>query len=177
MKKSARLIFTIGLARCGKSTFCDRWVNGLEMTASTIADEEGDIAWGRPRAIVCSDDIRMSLHGERFNRDAEPMVWSVHTYMCKSLLRRGHDVIIDGTNTTRDSILRIMNIDTNACYILIDTPMEECERRAMACGHHDLVEHGVIRRQARQLRALKDRGLDVVVEGVRERVKRRWGLT
>lgn len=152
-----QLLFTIGIARCGKSTYCDKW-----------ALTEGN------RTIVSGDDIRLAMHGERFNRDAEPMVWAIHTYMIKALLLRGFDVIIDGTNTTEKSIHRILSIKPDARYILIDTPIEECKRRASASGQGDLVTDGVIDRQSAQLEALKAEGIEVVVDRVRQQVINRW---
>src|SRR4051812_504363 len=131
------LTFAIGIARCGKSTYCSRWSQYLEDWDQTIPLIPGKI---KPRTIVCSDDIRVAVHGDRFNKEAEPFVWTVNTYMTKALLHRGFDVIIDGTNTTEDSIWRILNIEPSARYVLIDTPVEECERRALACDHNDLVD-------------------------------------
>lgn len=165
-KEPGHLKFTIGITRCGKSTYCDRWVRFQE----DIPDEFPT----NPRTIVCTDDIRLALHGQRFNRHAEPMVWALKTYDAKSKLIRGMDVIIDGTNTTKESILRIFNIDSNATYVLIDTDPEECKRRALSTGHTNLIEGGVIDRQVRQLAELKVEGIEKVVESIRERVKKRW---
>ncbi len=146
----SELLFTVGCARSGKSTFANKWVreHGL-----------------RPRAIVCSDDIRLALHGKRFEAKAEPMVWAIHTYMAKALLTRGHDVLIDGTNTTRSSIRRILEIDRDASYVLIDTPKEECQRRAIATGQADLVP--VIERMSMQLEEIKEYGIAKIIDEIR----------
>lgn len=168
------LKFTIGITRCGKSTYCNRWVKFLEDYERAEQLACGDFT---PRTIVCTDDIRLALHGQRFLKDAEAMAWAIHTYMVKAHLIRGTDVIIDGTNTTEDSILRILNADPDATYVLIDTPPEVCKERAVASGHLNLVEKGVIDRHARQLAKLKEEGVDKVVERIRARVKSRWGLS
>lgn len=169
------LYFTIGTARSGKSTFCSAWASFQEMSPSTYKLLEEPIT---PRAIVCSDDIRLAMTGQRYNKETEPAVWMVNTYMTKALLTRGHDVIIDGTNTTEDSIWRILNIDHNAHYVLFDTPVDVCERRARETGQLDLIEYGVIRRHAGQIVQLKEQegGIEGVVNRIRERVMYRWGL-
>jgi predicted kinase len=162
--RKGKLKFTIGIARSGKSTYCTRWYQYLEDGVREML----------PRAIVCADDIRMEVHGERYNRHAEPVVWTIHTYMIRALLRRGHDVIIDGTNTTEDSIQRILQINHDADYVLIDTDVSVCKSRAIASGQADLIERGVIDRQSQQLELLKVEGVDAVVERVRKKVRERW---
>jgi hypothetical protein len=157
-ERPARLYFTIGVQRSGKSTYCTRWAQNLEMP--------GD---GYPRAIVCADSIRIALHGQRYKYEAEPMVFAMDTYMIRSLLVRGHDVIADETGTTERSIRRILEIDPDAQHILIDTPKEVCIARAFTTNQSDLVP--VIERCHAQLVRLKAYGVDRVVEEVRKAVK------
>lgn len=164
-----KLTFTIGPARCGKSTYCNGWRDyRLEEECLTPLNER------RPRVIVCADDIRLALHNERYNRHAEIMVWAVHYYEASSLLIRGHDVIIDGTNTTKESLFRVLSIDVNAEYVLFNTSVEECERRALECGHDDLVSKGVIRRQWGQLEEMREQGVKEVIQSIRDKILERY---
>jgi hypothetical protein len=163
VQRKGKILFTIGIARSGKSTFCTRWAQFFEEATGEFF----------PRAVVCSDDIRIALHGDRFNRHSEPMVWAINTYMTKALLLKS-DVLIDGTNTTEDSLWRILNIDPDADYRLIHADPEECKRRARGCGHDDLVTKGVIDRQYAQLCKLQEEGVWQVVDRIRRRVKERW---
>jgi predicted kinase len=176
IRRRGRLLFTIGIARSGKSTWCTRWSQYLE-EGPTGQVRRMDVPIF-PRSIVCGDDIRLALHGERFNKDAEAAVWMIHTYTAKSLLSRGHDAVIDGTHTTEDSLLRVLNIDTDATCKVFDTDPDACKDRARQSGHHDLVDRGVIDRQHRQLCELRGQegGIEGVVERVRQRVKDRWQL-
>lgn len=139
------LYYTIGLPRSGKSTLCDKWVS-----------YEMDINWNQfepyvreeilspnqqienSRVIVCSDDIRMALHGCRFNSLAESMVGSIKEIMVRALLRRGFDVIVDGTHTTENSIKKILSLDKNAQYVYINTSAEKCKERARETDQEDL---------------------------------------
>lgn len=71
------LILTVGLPRCGKST------------------------WSKQQGVpmVNKDSIRLALHGTEFIEAAEPMVHTIAKYMVESLFRAGHDtVILDETN-------------------------------------------------------------------------------
>ena len=71
---------TVGLPRCGKSTW---------------AMEQGC-------PVVNPDSIRLALHGQPFIGSAEPYVWAIAKTMVKSLFLTGHEVVIlDATNLTR----------------------------------------------------------------------------
>lgn len=73
------LIMTVGLPYSGKST----WAKST----------------GYP--MVCPDDIRIALHGQRYLQEAEPMVWAIAKIMVRALFSAGHSrVILDATNTT-----------------------------------------------------------------------------
>jgi predicted kinase len=75
-----KLIMTVGLPRCGKSTW---------------AMEQGC-------PVVNPDSIRLALHGQPFIGSAEPYVWAIAKTMVKSLFLTGHEVVIlDATNLTR----------------------------------------------------------------------------
>ena len=118
------LLFTVGLPRCGKSTYCNDWVKQSPK-----------------RAIVCADDIRMSLTGQRYNYLTETMVFAIKHVMIRSLLRRGMDVIVDGTHTTEISWQRIFEIDINASPVFYPDwdNGELCKKRAVETKQDDLI--------------------------------------
>jgi predicted kinase len=75
-----KLIMTVGLPRCGKSTW--------------------SMKQGHP--VVNPDSIRLALHGQPFIGEAEPFVWAIAKTMVRSLFLAGHEVVIlDATNLTR----------------------------------------------------------------------------
>ena len=112
------LILTVGLPYSGKST------------------------WARKQGypIVCPDAIRYALHGERFLPAAEPMVWAVAKYMVRALFGAGHDtVILDATNTTEERREEWATGDWAVACHVIDTPADECIRRAKAAGDEEIL--------------------------------------
>jgi len=64
--------------------------------------------------------------------------------MIRTLMEQGYEVMVDDTHTTETSIRRLLEINLNATFILIDTDIEECIQRAINTNQEDLV--GVIRR-------------------------------
>ena len=132
-----KLHFTIGAARSGKSTFAREWVR-----------ESGP----NPRVVWNSDSCRLALHGERYASEAEPMVFAVKNYAIRTLLLSGHDVLVDGTHTTRESIKRLLEIDEEPVAYLFDTPAHVCIQRAHDTGQSDLVP--VIERHSRQIQEI-----------------------
>ncbi len=123
-----KLILMVGLPRSGKTT------KAREL--------------GFP--MVNPDSIRLSIHGERFIADAEPIVWVVAKYMVKSLFLAGHDtVIIDATNTTRKRRDEWLSEDWSVSMIHISTSKEECIRRAENEKDLDIIP--IIEKMADQL--------------------------
>lgn len=158
-----QLHFTIGLARSGKSTFCSKWV--CQQPRECI---EGFI---HPRVVVCADNIRLAVTGQRYNRHAESTVFMIKNYMIESLLSRGHDVIVDGTHSTISSVQRLLEIDPNAQYHLINTSAEVCKQRAIATNQEDLIP--VIDRHAGQLKVW-EHDIDGYIQHIKEQIKTRW---
>ena len=151
-----------GCARSGKSTVAKRWANyeiNFEKGYYKIASRG---LYDLPRVIVCADDIRLSL-GFRYNWRLEDYVHCVKNTMIKSLLYK-HDVLVDGTHTTKGSIIALLNIDIDADYYRMDTSVEECCRRAVATGQDDLIP--VIERMGKQLSSLPP------MDEIREEVKK-----
>ena len=127
-----QLIATCGLPRSGKTT----WI-------TSIRDPHG----GPP--IVSPDAIRLALHGQAFLSTAEPIVWGVAPLMVASLFQAGHRlVVVDATNITRRR--RDMWRDPRwvVAFHHVDTPAEECLRRARAEGNENLAK--VIEKMAKE---------------------------
>lgn len=165
--KRGKLRFLIGLQRSGKSTFATQWMRGASRT-----DDDGVVF---PRAVVCADNIRLAISGQRYNRHIEPVTFMVKDYMIESLLSRGHDVLVDGTHTTKMSIRRNYEIDIDAQWTLINTPVAVCKQRAIDTGQPDLVP--VLDRTGAQLKALLNEGIAHVCDAMREEVRARWPKT
>ena len=167
-----KLYFMQGFARSGKSTVAKRWVDydidfeKGKLIERTIPGAPGyfprKFATELPRVVVCADDIRLTL-GFRYNYRLEDYVHCVKNTMAKTLLYK-HDTLIDGTHTTKGSIIALLNIDIDADYYRMDTSVEVCCERAIKTNQPDLVP--VIERMGRQLAALP------TIDELREEVKK-----
>lgn len=111
-----RLSFLCGLPQSGKSRY-----------STLFAQETGP----RPRVIISGDDFRLALTGQEYSPRAEAMVFSVMDTAILALLDRGYDVLVDETSTSRATLMRYLRLDPDAEMIFIDTPAEECKRRAL----------------------------------------------
>ena len=152
------LYYTVGLPRSGKSTLCDQWIKREVRIAGPnsiitdcqfipcLTDTERN---AKPRVIVCSDDIRLALHGQRYQKEAEEMVSSIKYIMIRAYLSRGFDVLVDGTHTFQHSFEKLMNIDKDAEPVFILTSVELCKERAKSTNQEDLIP--VIDRMNEQL--------------------------
>lgn len=121
------LTLTVGLPRSGKTT----WAR----------------AQGCP--VVCPDEVRIAMHGQRFAASAEPLVWAVVKIMVVALFRAGHaHVILDATNITKKRRDEWLDGMWWTSAHVIDTPKEECIRRALAEGDTEIIP--VIERMAKQ---------------------------
>lgn len=120
------LTVLMGCARSGKSTYAHNWISN---------------GWiGKPRVVINSDAIRLALHGQRYCRLAEPFVHATTKVVIQALFNEGYHVMVDETNSTIGSIRRWLEIDSNAEFVYIDTPVEVCQKRAVATGQPDLVD-------------------------------------
>lgn len=149
-----KILIAIGMPRAGKSTYANCWVR-----------QPSEL----PRVIVCADDFRLALHGQRFASRAESMVAATVNVAIRALYERGHHVLCDETSTSETSIRRILEIDREADYILIDTPKFVCIERAYSTNQSDLVP--VIERIHLQLEKLKEEGIDNVFNRIRGSIK------
>lgn len=125
------LVATVGLPRSGKST----WAVSQ--------------AW----PIVNPDAIRLAIHGQRFNAQAEPFVWLVAKTMIRSLFLAGHKVVIvDACNTTRKRRDDLRSVEWETFFKVVDTPKEVCLERATSENDGDIIP--VIERMAAQYEPL-----------------------
>jgi len=130
-----RLICLVGLPRSGKSTLLSKKKF--------------------PSPIVNPDSIRLALHGQRYVQAAEDFVWAIAKVMVKSLFLAGHnEVIIDATNNTRKRRDFWRSKEWMTVFIHINTPKEECIRRAKLTDDYDIIP--VIERMADYFEPLED---------------------
>lgn len=96
---------------------------------STYAKKLQDQGWVR----VSLDDIRLALHGEIYKAEAEPLVWESAELMVRSLLKSGHNVIVDTTNRTRERRKRWIRVAKEFGLTLkiyyVDTDYKTCKER------------------------------------------------
>ena len=173
-----KLYFLIGLARSGKSTFAQKWLNQeIDIVDNSLfITKSKNFMTHRiytPRTIVCADDIRLSL-GHRWNGHVEPFVNAIKLTMIKTLLYK-HDVLVDGTHTTTKSILELLNIDRDALTFVIYTNPQICKQRAKETNQEDL--YPIIDRMYFQLlemsqcEYIKINNIVKVIDELRDKVK------
>jgi predicted kinase len=147
----ARLAIMCGLPKAGKST----QVKSLKL-----------FGWVR----VCPDDVRLALHGHQFIPEAEEFVWATTKIMAKALLRSGHSVVIDATNTTKERRKPWVNLakETGGPLLIytLDTSLGVCLKR------NEILEVGkldpaIIDRMAEQYEApTEDEGKIILLTSV-----------
>jgi len=133
------LYFTIGLPRCGKSTWANKWVR-FEADIEKCDKYEGHLQFcnrphdfrrlrfdENPRAVVNEDAIRFAVTGKRFTFKVEPIAEAITHAMISSYVAQGYDVLVDETHTTWKSIEALLWIDPNAKPIWIYRPKYEVE--------------------------------------------------
>jgi len=96
--------------------------------------------------VVNADQIRLTLHGKRFCAEKEEEVWRLENFILRNFFNAGYHVLADETHTSNRGLMGVLRIDIDADYYVVDTPVGECKRRAIACGHEDLVTRGIIDR-------------------------------
>jgi predicted kinase len=144
LKKLPSLLAMSGLPRSGKSTICREVYLPMGYT------------------IVCPDDFRLAIHGTRYSAEAEHFVWAAVYAAVDALLLSGNKVILDATN------MRIVRrepwVKRGARFVLVETPKEECIRRAMATNDTYIVP--VIERMALTAEPIEE-WEGIVIEGTR----------
>jgi predicted kinase len=122
--KPGILLATIGLPRSGKSTMCQ------------------NIYMNKGYAVVNPDSFRLAIHGKRYLASAELHVWASVFTAIDGLLLAGNNVIVDATNTNR--VRRWPLVERGVQFIVVNTPKEECLRRAVAVHDDEIIP--IIRR-------------------------------
>lgn len=90
--------------------------------------------------VVCPDEIRIALHGQRFVPDAEHFVWGTAKLMVKALFGAGHDtVIVDATNCSSRSRKEWVGGNWGIVYQFFQEDPEVCKQRAIDSGQPDLI--------------------------------------
>ena len=112
------LILTVGLPRCGKSTW---------------AKEQGIV-------VVNPDSIRLAIHGQRFDKEFENLVWYIAKVMVKSQFEYGEDtIIIDATNTTPFARAQWKSNNWERKYKIFKPNPEICCSRAVDTLQMDII--------------------------------------
>jgi len=122
------LICTVGLPRSGKSSWAKQ--QGLP--------------------VVSRDAVRLALHSQQYLATAEDMVRTITSYVVKALFHGGNQtVILDECNPMKQRRDVWMSDEWSTVFQYFDTPMEECQRRAIATNREDLLP--VISRMAQEM--------------------------
>ena len=115
-------IAMMGLPRSGKSTIA------------------ADLSKMYSAPIVCRDAIRLALHGQRFQQEAETMVKAISDIMLRALFLSGHEVVIvDETNYSRAARDTLKSPSWNTVFYEIFTDPDTCKQRAIETLQTDLV--------------------------------------
>lgn len=113
--KKPKLIVMVGLPGSGKSAYAKE----------LIKNKKADI-------ILSSDSIREELTGDENNQTANDKVFKLLYQRMNDYLAEGKNVIIDATNTTLKSRLRIISGCKVSCSkeaIVVNTTVLECYKR------------------------------------------------
>jgi predicted kinase len=140
------LTMMVGLPRSGKTTYVNAHFKGSD-------------------PILCADQLRYLVYGQRFWGDGEELMWSIHKKVLTMLLEQGIDVVIDETNTTEARRQPLIKLARKYGYsvraIVISTPADVCIARAKA--ENDTVIIPVIERMEAQYEPIVDEDYDWVV--------------
>jgi predicted kinase len=149
MNKAATVIGTIGISHGGKST----WADFQKVLLN---------AGGYKCEIVCRDDIRRDLYGGRYDPTREADVSLEEVRRIGQLVRDGVDfILVPNCHHKRKDRDRLRNIcrryRCELMFEIIDTPVEECLRRAEAKGDDYIIP--VIKKQAAEFEPLTEEEL------------------
>ncbi len=128
-QERGRLYFTVGVPAAGKSTVCNDFVKN-----PPLSNDPDNACVARPRVVISGDDFRVATLGREYVPSSEHLIFSLMDTAIAALLHRGFDVLVDETSTSRPTLMRYLRLDPNASPIFLDTPREECERRAVEAG-------------------------------------------
>jgi hypothetical protein len=169
--KKGKLFFTIGLPRSGKTDYCNRWVEEGHWTwhaKQGKGSTEFTIQIINARVVVGGDDFRTAIYGREFQAEAEGLTFATMDVAIRALLSRGHDVIIDETSTTKETIKRWLRIDIEAKPVYIPCSVEECKKRALTTGKPYLIP--AIERMSKQLEEILLFGIENTINELKGEV-------
>lgn len=109
----------------------------------------GKSTWAREQGhpIVCPDEIRLALHGQRYEPRSEGFVWSIAKVMVRALFGSGHEtVILDACNVSAERRDEWLSDEWETRYHLLNVPPVMCIDRALAAGDQEIIP--VIHRMA-----------------------------
>lgn len=144
-----RLFALVGLPHSGKSTYANTWARECKQFGTSGPHAVVQ----RPRVVIAGDDFRHALYGSDYISRAEHVVFTMMDTAIAALLLRGFDVLVDETSTSKPTLMRYLRLDPACELIFIDTPADECKRRAIANNKPELIR--VIDRLAPRLANLK----------------------
>lgn len=113
--KKPKLIVMVGLPGSGKSTYAKELIKK-----------------GRADIILSSDAIREELTGDESNQTVNDKVFKLLYQRMNDYLAEGKSVVVDATNTTLKSRLRIMSECRVLCSkeaIVVNPTVLECYKR------------------------------------------------
>ena len=106
---------------------------GLPRSGKTTAARKLSRILGAP--IVNRDSIRLALHGQRYQKLAEPMVRAIALVMVRALFEAGHRVVIVDETNLRRSTRDFWRDEAWVTEILsVPTLPKICMRRAKAAS-------------------------------------------
>jgi len=114
------LICMMGLPRSGKST--------VARVLSKLL----------PAPVVNRDSIRLALHGQRYQSEAEPMVKAVAKIMVGALFAYHDTIIVDETNLKCDTRKYWRGGSWATRFLLVPTSEEVCLARADATNDEEI---------------------------------------
>jgi tRNA uridine 5-carbamoylmethylation protein Kti12 len=147
-KSPPLLICMMGLPRSGKSTVS-------KVMSKVLA-----------APIVNRDSIRLALHGQRYQKLAEPMVKATAIVMVRALFLSGNETIILDETSLKSSSRRFWKNDEewDQRFFHVKTPIEVCLERARSMN--DEVIQPVIKKMAEYAEPLDDQDLGWDDDGI-----------
>lgn len=115
----------VGLPKSGKTTYVENKFKGSY-------------------PIICADQLRKIIYNRDFWEDGEDLVWGIRKVMLRTLFEQGVSMVVDETNLSKVRRANIIKLARSYDYfvdiIYINTPKEECIRRANAEKAYNMIE-------------------------------------
>lgn len=155
----------IGLPRSGKSSVVNSLLKPYYSKEDFVSkyfyrhdrknpDDAITLSNRRPFSVICADDIRLAMTGQRYYGPSEPLVHSIKHTMIRAMLLKNQDILIDETHSSDISISELLKITPDVYGRFIATHPDECKKRAIECGQNDLVDNGVIDRMVNNFKKM-----------------------